>query len=226
MPGLFVTATGTDAGKTYVSAGLLRAGRRAGLGTGALKPVLSGFSAATMRESDPAILLEAMGEVPTASAIEGIAPWRFEAPLSPDMAAEREGRALTFAAIVAACEDAARGSRLTLIEGVGGVMVPLDDRHTILDLLHALDMPILLVSGTGLGSISYVLTALQALHARGLAPVAIVLNETLGATVPIASTVRTLDRFCAGAPLVVMQRNGPDIVFDRLLAMLLPHWTL
>ena len=216
MPGLFVTATGTDAGKTYVTAGLICAGRRDGLAMDALKPVLSGFSPDTMAGSDTAVLLDALGESVTEDAVARVSPWRFAAPLSPDMAAAREGRALDFEAIVARCAAAASGDALTIIEGVGGVMVPLDEQHTVLDLMQALALPIVLVSGTALGAISHCLTALEAMGGRGLAPAVIVLNVTPGATVPLDDTLRTLARFCRGAPLEVLPRDAAGSRFRRV----------
>lgn len=220
MPGLFVTATGTDVGKTYIAAGLLRAGRRAGLAMAALKPVMSGFDPAVAGTSDAAMLLDALGEPVTEDAIARIAPWRFAAPLSPDMAAALEGRTLDFATIVAACRAAVRPRTLTLVEGVGGIMVPLDRRHTILDLAVALDLPVVVVSATGLGAISHCLTALAALRGRGIRPSVIVLNETASATVPLAKTLDTLTAFVEGTPMIVIPRDAADADFDRLLAII------
>ncbi len=220
MPGLFVTATGTDVGKTYVAAGLIRAGRRAGHAMAALKPVMSGFDAARVATSDAAMLLNALGEPVTSDAIARLAPWCFKAPLSPDMAAALEGRSLDCPAILKACRAAVVPDRLTLIEGVGGVMVPLDRRSTILDLVAALDLPVLLVSATGLGAISHCLTAYEALRGRGVRPRAIVLNETPASTVPIRSTCETLAAFVGSTPLVIILRDAPDEDFDRMFAAL------
>ena len=217
MPGLFVTATGTDVGKTFVAAGLIRAARRAGRRVDALKPVLSGYDPVEAAASDAGILLAALGRQPTADAIAAIAPWRFSAPLSPDMAAASEGRRLDFDAVAAACRARIVPDRLTLIEGVGGVMVPLDERHTILDLAAALALPVVLVSATALGAISHLLSARAVLRARGLAIRAIVLNESAQSTVPLESTLATLAAFC-DEPLLVLRRDAPPAAFDALLA--------
>lgn len=220
MPGLFVTATGTDVGKTYVAAGLIRAGRRAGVTMDALKPLLSGFSDDMAAESDAGVLLQALGRPVTPAEIARISPWRFKAPLSPDMAAAAEGRSLDFATIVAACRAAVRADRVTLIEGIGGVMVPLDSRHTILDVIGALALPVVLVSPTGLGAISHVLTAREALRARNIRARLIVLNETAGSTVPLEATRATLTSFCTDVPLAVVSQDAPGTVFDALLDQL------
>ena len=219
MPGLFVTATGTDVGKTYVTAGLIRAGRRACRAMDALKPVLSGYDPGTAAASDAGVLLAALGRAVTPASIAAIAPWRFAAPLSPDMAAAAEGRSIDFAALLGTCEASLAPDRLTLIEGVGGVMVPLDARHTTLDLAAALALPVILVSATALGAISHLLTARAVLHGRGLAIRAIVLDESAESTVPLAATRATLARFCDEL-LLVLPRDADDAAFDALFACL------
>ena len=142
------------------------------------------------------MLLAALGEHPTTEALDRIAPWRFRAPLSPDMAAAREGRAIDFAELVAHSRDAIAVTPGTLlIEGVGGVMVPLDERHTVLDWIAALRIPALVVVGSYLGAISHALTALDALRSRDIAIAALVVNETPQSSVELDETVATIARF-------------------------------
>ena len=208
---VFVTATGTEIGKTFVCCGLLLAAARRGLDLPALKPVASGYDPAQAAASDAGQLLAARGLAPTVKAIADISPWRFAAPLSPDQAAAREGREVPFADLVAFC----RRPCPVLIEGVGGVMVPLDARHTVLDWIAALDVPVLLVSGSYLGALSHTLTALAALSSQFVG--AIVVNETPGG-VDLDDTAATLRRFAPGVPVEVLRRaDGQEAVFDRLL---------
>ena len=217
MPGLFVTATGTEVGKTFVTCGLLRAARRGGRPAAALKPILTGYAAEDASESDAGRLLAAQGATVDDAAIAAISPWRYAAPLSPDMAAAAEGRdAPTLAAVAAFCRAGLVQERLTLIEGIGGLMVPLDRHHTILDLAAELTLPILLVSPTALGAISHALTAVAALAGRGLAPAMLLLVESQGATVPAPATRDTLAAFCPGIPLAVVPRDPPETAFDGL----------
>jgi dethiobiotin synthetase len=171
----------------------------------ALKPVATGFDAAASASSDPGVLLAALGRSPDPAAIERIAPWRYSAPLSPDMAARREQRPIDFETLVEFCRCAIAIHRGTLlIEGIGGVMVPLDQRHTVLDWMAELRLPVLLVTGSYLGSLSHTLTALDALSHRNLAVTAVVVNETPGSTVPLADTVETLSGFMS--PIVALPR--------------------
>lgn len=225
MSAYFVTATGTDIGKTYVCSALVRHWRAAARRVHAIKPVASGFDPATPETSDPGILLGALGRSQSLAEIERIAPWRFAAPLSPDMAARREGKAIDFDALVAFCRKAvADNPGMLLIEGVGGVMVPLDDRHTVLDWMQALGLPVILVAGSYLGTISHTLTAVDALKAKGLTVKALIVNETAGSTVPMSDTLATLANFVRGIPIAGLPRTAgpaadPEAV-ARLAALL------
>jgi dethiobiotin synthetase len=165
---IFITATGTDVGKTYVAASLIRHLRQMGRLVDALKPVVSGFDPEQAVASDPGVLLHALGLPVTMAEIDRISPWRFGAALSPDLAARREGRGIDVDAVVAFCQTAIDQRRdILLIEGVGGVMVPLDEQRTILDVMMALQLPLILVAGSYLGTISHTLTALDAVAAIG-----------------------------------------------------------
>ncbi len=216
MSAIFVTATGTDIGKTFVTAGLIRALRTQGCSASALKPVVSGFDMGTAETSDPGLLLQAMGQTVTPEAIARLSPWRFRAPLSPDMAAVREDRMIDFAELMAFCRDEITSAEGTLfMEGVGGVMVPLDSRHTVLDWIAALDIPAILVAGTYLGTISHTLTALNALASRSIIVRAIVLNESESAPVSAAETAETIANFVPVIPTITIPRGDQTLAQDN-----------
>lgn len=198
----FITATGTDLGKTWLTAGVVAACKARGVSVRALKPVMSGYDPARHEESDIAKLGARR------AAVADIAPWRFAAPLSPDLAAAREGRAIDFAALVDWCRaEIGRTPGLLLIEGIGGAMVPLDATHTVRDWIVALDIPVVLVAGSYLGALSHTLTALAALHAAGCVPAAIVVNESAGGTVSLDDTLASLRPHAGGVPLHVLRRD-------------------
>jgi dethiobiotin synthetase len=203
----FVTGAGTDVGKTFVAAGLIRHWRAAGRAVAAIKPVVSGFDPARPEQSDPGVLLGALGRPLDAAEIARVSPWRFAAPLSPDMAAAREARAIDFAALVAFCRDAQRADAILLIEGIGGVMVPLDDAHTVLDWMSALRHPVLLVAGSYVGTISHTLTALHMLARRNLDVAAVVVSESEGSAAPLDDTVATIARFANDIDVVALPRG-------------------
>ena len=219
MPAFFVTATGTDIGKTYVTAGLVRACKRKNRAVSALKPLASGFDPLSPESSDPYALMEAM-DIP-ATNLERISPWRFAAPLSPDMAAAREGRTIDLADVEGYCREAIATHETLFIEGVGGVMVPLTARHTVLDWMANLRAPLILVTGSYLGTLSHTLTALDVVLRRELLVACIVVNETEGSTVPLADTAATIARFSGGITVATLPRRAGDAAFDALLGALL-----
>lgn len=219
MAAFFVTSTGTDIGKTYVTAGLIRACRRKMRAVAALKPVASGFDPLSPESSDPYALMEAL-DVPVTS-LDQVSPWRFAAPLSPDMAAAREDRAIDMADLEGFCREAMAMHETLFIEGVGGVMVPLTDRHTVLDWMTNLRLPLLLVTGSYLGTISHTLSALDVVIRRELNVAAIIVNESDASTVPLQETAATIARFSAGVPVAILPRRAKDADFDALLGMLI-----
>ncbi len=215
MSAVVVAGAGTDIGKTYLSCALLSALREAGQPVLALKPVVSGVGPIgdpDFDASDTARLLRATGVAPTPQAIEACSPWRFAAPLSPDMAAAAEGRTLALVDVVDWSRRQiaqAPPDTFVLIEGVGGVMSPIAEDGLVLDWIAALDGPALLVAGTYLGAISHALTALAVLQGRGVAVAGLVVSETDGASVTLEATVSTLAKYVGDTPLHVMAHRAP-----------------
>lgn len=207
MASYFVTSTGTDIGKTFVTTALVRYLRESNQPVGALKPIVSGYDSSVVQTSDPAVLLTALGRQVIADEIERIAPWRFRAPLAPDQAAAREGRSIDFDKLVDFSRVEINSAKGPLfIEGVGGIMVPLDGRRTVLDWMTALDIPLLLVVGGYLGTISHTLTALDVLAQRNLTIAAIIVSESERATVALDETVASIERFSGGIEVVGLPR--------------------
>ncbi len=220
MKALFVTATGTDMGKTYVTAGILRALRERGLAAGAIKPVMSGYDPALPWDSDAAILLAAMGKKVTADTIAAIAPWRYAAPLSPDMAAAREGRVLSLRDVLKFCRAAIRAAPgIVLVEGVGGAMAPLGAAFTVRDWIANQKLPVLLVTGSYLGAISHTLTAAEALLRRGEIA-AIVMSESATSPAPPEETAAAITRFLPGIALHIIPRHLNNLSFRNLAGFL------
>ena len=215
MAGVFVTGTGTDVGKTFVTAALVRHLRSAGKNVDAYKPVVSGFDPANAAASDPGVLLSALGRATTDNEIARIAPWRFAAPLSPDLAAKAEGRVLDFKALVDFSRDAAYGRGTIFIEGVGGIMVPLDQTHTVLDWMSALRIPVLVVAGSYLGTISHTLTALHVLAQRNLDIAGVVVSESTASGASLDDTVATIARFAVPIDVIGLPRLSSGTEPDR-----------
>jgi dethiobiotin synthetase len=220
----FVTSTGTDIGKTFVTAGLIRYLRESNQPVAALKPVVSGYDSSVVETSDPAVLLTALGRRVTADEIAQIAPWRFRAPLSPDLAAAREGRNIDFDKLIAFSRAAiAATTGLLFIEGVGGIMVPLDSRRTVLDWMATLQIPLLLVVGGYLGTISHTLTALDVLAQRKLTIAAIVVSERARDAVELDETVASIARFAGDVEVVGLPRLPGGIKQHPAFARIAAH---
>ncbi|GAA5263628.1 dethiobiotin synthetase [Acidiphilium sp. MT5] len=210
MSAYFVTSTGTDMGKTYVTAAILRQSRARGRVAHAIKPLASGYQAAEAATSDAGVLLGAMGRALTAEAVAAICPWRYAAPISPDMAAAREGRSIDLPALIGFCQAAMAAAPGDLfIEGVGGAMVPLDPDHTVRDWIKALGVPAVVVVGNYLGTISHTLCTLEALASADIAVAALVVNEQGAGPVPVAETIAALRQHQRGASCPIVAVDAP-----------------
>jgi len=220
MTTIFVTSSGTEIGKTFVTLQLIAELTSLGKRVRALKPVASGFDAAAADTSDSGLLLRALGLAVTTQNLDTVSPWRFAAPLSPDMAAAREQRSISWPALVRACR-APTDADVTLIEGIGGVMVPLDAEHTVLDWIVALEAPALLVVGSYLGTLSHSLTAATALRSRGVPLAGIVVSESPEQPAPLEETAAVLERFLGPTPVQALPRG----VFTTLAPLVAPYFS-
>jgi dethiobiotin synthetase len=224
MTAVFVTATGTGIGKTFVGAGLIRHFRSEGRLVDGIKPIVSGFDDDAWQDSDPAVLLAALARPLALPEVERISPWRFKAPLSPDQAARRESRTIAFQDVVEFCRRSSAGCRgVLLIEGIGGVMVPIDDRRTVLDWMSVLRIPVLLVTGTYVGTISHTLTALEVLARRNLDIAAVVVSESEDSAASLEDTAAALAHFADLIEVVSLPRLAPGSdhpVFAHIAALI------
>jgi dethiobiotin synthetase len=221
MAAFFVTGSGTDIGKTWICAGLLAFWREQGLRPAAFKPVLSGFEDSAAEGSDPAVLLAALGRPVDAAAIQAIAPFRFRAPLSPDQAAALEGRRLSASDVAQVCREAidtAQGPML--VEGAGGVMSPLNDHETMLDLAAHIGAPVLFVAGDYLGALSHALTGLGVLKARGVTVAAVLVNESAQGSVGLDATIGSLSSQYGDAPVLGVARGAGNEAWAKITAAL------
>jgi dethiobiotin synthetase len=216
---LFIAGAHTDVGKTYAACAILREARAAGRSVQALKPVVSGFDPDDWAASDPGRLLSALGRPLTMAELRAVSPLQFVAALSPPMAARLEGVDLRLEVLERFCREglAASAADLTLVEGVGGVMSPIAEDATGLDLMIALGLPSVLVGGSYLGGVSHTLTAIETLRARGLAIEAVVVSQDGSPDAPdFDQTVESVVRF-AGGLRVIAARRGDEAWAQALL---------
>lgn len=170
--GLFISATGTEVGKTIITAALLACLAEHGRAVVALKPAESGCSPLAL----DAEWLATLSGRPDLAYARGFS--RLHAPLSPAAAAARAGTAPPSSRSLAdACRAFFAAKQTVLIEGAGGILVPLNDTETMADLATALGFPVVLVARDELGTLSHTLTAYEASVHRGLRVAGVVLNR-------------------------------------------------
>jgi len=170
--GLFVTGTDTGVGKSIASACLLASMRAAGEPVRAYKPVLTGMDdpPAPPWPADHELLALAAGMRP-----EQVAPLRFGPAASPHLAAALAGVQLDPQALIARAHELGDGHTL-LVEGVGGLLVPLSGSFDVCDLAAALGLRVLVVARPGLGTINHTLLTLKAARKAGLEVAAVLLS--------------------------------------------------
>jgi dethiobiotin synthetase len=171
---LFVSGTDTGIGKTFVTAGLVRALRAAGRDASAAKPVASGYELVDglYRNADLDTLAAASGHCPGELCVYGFTP-----AIAPHRAAELSGVEVRLAPMVEAVERLAARHTDLLVEGVGGFAVPLSPTLMLADLIRALDLPVLLVVGVRLGCINHALLSADAIRAASLPLVGWIANR-------------------------------------------------
>jgi len=166
-PGLFVTGTDTGVGKTLASCALLHRMRARGLRALGMKPVAAGVEASPEGPVNPdvAALRRASS---WAAPLEQVNPYLFEPPIAPHLAAASAGVRIEMAPIRKAFEALRASADAIVVEGVGGFLVPLNDREDAGDLAIALALPVVLVVGMRLGCLNHALLTQQAILARPL----------------------------------------------------------
>jgi dethiobiotin synthase len=177
--GIFITGTGTGVGKTIVTAAILRAARAAGIDAVPFKPVQTGAVDGPygLRAPDVEFCLAAAGLRPKPDEAALMAPLLYKPACSPHLAGRIEGRPADLDTIRSCAETLLARHDAVIVEGAGGVMVPLNDSATMLDLMAALGLPVLVVAINGLGTINHTLLTLSALRQAKLAVLGVVFNQ-------------------------------------------------
>ena len=180
LRGIFVTGTDTGVGKTLIACALAAWCRRQGLDVGVMKPIATGGRALTIGGkkrwlSDDARRLAraAASEDPWAL----VNPICFREPLAPWTAALRARTSIQMQTVIEAVHTLARRHEFLIIEGVGGLLVPLSARATVADLARRLALPMVLVARAGLGTLNHTLLSLRCAHQGGLQSAGVVLNQ-------------------------------------------------
>ena len=173
--GLFVTGTDTGVGKTVVSCALIRALRERGVDAAGMKPIETGVG--PEGPLDAIALREAAG---ASDSLDDVCPQQFALPAAPSVAACAEGRSVDFDVIRSAFGRIANRRDLVVVEGAGGLLVPIRDGKTMADLAQVLGLPLLIVARAALGTINHTLLTLEATAARGLPVIGFVISHAGG----------------------------------------------
>ena len=190
MPrGIFITGTDTGVGKTFFAATLAAYLRRVGYRVGVMKPAETGCEEkdGQLIGDDALRLKDASG---CAEPMERICPYRFAEPLAPSIAAEKAGVKIDIDHLLTVYDEISSSHDLTLVEGAGGLMVPLLPGYTYADFARVLKMPILIVAANRLGAINHLLLTLEHASCKGLQPLGYVLNLVANESSPAAETNR------------------------------------
>lgn len=173
--GLFITGTDTGIGKTFVAEGLIRAIKAKGRSVCPMKPVESGCSLkkGELFPPDSVTLLKASG---ADEKLDTVNPYRLHNPLAPSVAAEIEGVKIEKKNIISGFKRLSKKYDITIVEGAGGIMVPIYKKYLFVDLARDLGLPLLIVARPGLGTINHTLLTIDAARNRGLDIAGIVIN--------------------------------------------------
>jgi dethiobiotin synthetase len=183
--GVFVTGTGTEVGKTVVAAVVARSLSAAGESVAVFKPAVTGVK--EVAEPDHALLRRAANSTQTD---EQIAPYRYQPPVSPHLAAEMAGEQIAPDRLRATALAAADGADLLVCEGVGGLLVPLSlsPPYLVRDLAVDLALPVVVAASPDLGTINHTLLTIEATRKAGLEVAAVVLTPWPAAFSPLAAS--------------------------------------
>ena len=191
--GFFVTGTDTEVGKTFVTALLGRVFQEMGRDVGVMKPVQCGGD-------DAAFLRKVLG---ISDPLSEINPCYAPEPLSPHLAFARQKKRVEVSRILRGYDRLSRRHEVMLVEGAGGVMVPVRGRYLMVDLMTDLALPVIVVARAGLGTINHTLLTIEQLRARGLTVAGLILNQSVAGPKGAAEedNPRTLQKL-SGVPVI------------------------
>jgi len=173
--GIFITGTDTGVGKTFVSAGLISALKEMGRNVCPMKPVETGCKM-LKGELVPEDTMKLLRAAEVNEPVDSINPFRLRHPLAPSVAAGLEGVEIKKEKIISAYKKLSNKYDITIVEGAGGIMVPIYKKYLYLDLIKDLSLPVVIVARPGLGTINHTLLTIEAARNRGIDVIGIIIN--------------------------------------------------
>jgi dethiobiotin synthetase len=196
--GIFITGSDTGVGKTVVAAGLAALLRKNGLDVGVMKPISTGcISRRGERIAfDARFLLRAAG---VEDPIDLVCPYRLKTPAAPLVAAEQEGITIDLDRIEKTYRQLSNRHRVILVEGIGGLLTPITPTATVIDLAHRLQLPLIIVSSTRLGTLNHTLLTVRWAQQTGAIVLGVIFNRPCRASRSLAEKTNpaVFSRLCS-----------------------------
>lgn len=194
MPGLFITGTDTGVGKTYVTLYLAEKFRRDGMDVGIMKPIACG----PQKENDAVYLKK---KLKLDDPFELINPVHLKSPLAPYSAAKLEKKKINLKKIFSAYKELSKRHQTVIVEGIGGVAVPITKDYCVVDLIHDLGLPAIVVARAGLGTINHTLLTIGALIDSHVEVMGIIMNGFTGKDISEKTNAKAIERL-SGVPVL------------------------
>ena len=222
MRGVFVTGTDTEVGKTVVAAAIIAAAVQRGMTVAAFKPVVTGLDEPVVDWPRDHELLSQVANA--GQSAEDIAPHRYGPAVSPHLAESLAGEDIDPATFVTAAQTEADKADAVVVEGVGGLLVPLTKDYLVRDLAGELSLPVVIAARPGLGTISHSLLTIEAARAVALRIQAVVLTPWPDEPEPIhRSNMETIERF-GEVPVIGLRRTDPAGLATAGAALPVSDW--
>jgi dethiobiotin synthetase len=216
--GIFITGTDTSVGKTVFACALAALLKESGYKVGVMKPVETGCGQddGKLVPQDAVALQEASGcRAPLAQ----ICPYQFREPLAPSVAAEREGTRIDIDRLMNVYNEMNAGHDITIVEGAGGLLVPLLPSYTYADFAKVLKLPLIIVAANRLGMINHLLLTLEHASCKGLSVLGYVLNQIESQPSPAAETNREALVSLTGVPCLGELPHLKDLQSNKAVSL-------
>ncbi len=213
--GIFITGTDTCVGKTVVAAGLAGALKHIGYSVGVMKPVQSGAGVRMGRlySQDAEFMMNVVGR---ADEMELICPVLLREPMAPAIAAEMEGTTVDIGLIKNAYMELDKRHDFVIVEGAGGIAVPLKGGFLISDLISLLNIPAIIVARPGLGTINHTVLTIEYAKKSGISVIGVIMNNCHGGIVE--ETNKRVISELTGVPIIGAIPNDPAISTENCIA--------
>lgn len=219
MNGIFVTGTDTDVGKTIISSGLAAVLNEKKIDVGVFKPLLSGIS-----REDPASdtsLLKKLSK--TTLSYEEITPFAFKEPLAPYVSGKLEGKNVTSEELLNHWEKIRRKHEFFIVEGAGGISVPLGKQFLVSDLIKAMQLPLVIVARPNLGTVNHVFLTVQYAKSLGLPVAGVVINGISDHPDLAEKTNPELIEELCGVPILGITPKLKEVTIENIKKIVKEH---